>query len=873
MWFFGLLGFCIVTGSLLGFFSFVRVRDLETKVERLERWLIKANSHPQATSSVTKETDTADDLKTLTNASVKANDNQEDNLVTTASSPEPKGPILQQQSASIEFSFFDRLIQSLKNHWMVWLGGICIGLSGIFLVKYSIDKGLLGPVARVTLAMIAGASLHCAAEWFRQREGHSNPSFAALAGGASIILYAAILAALHLYQLMPATLAFFLLAVIAIATMLLALLHGPILAVLGLLGGYVVPIFVSGDSDNILGAMIYSLIISVAGLLLIRFIYRPWLWMGVVFGALAWWLLSLTSTQADGYRGLYLAILAYSMLTIPTFNWLLRATTSNTDPGSDASVQIGGRKYQPLQVSLLLIVLAQALSIAHESINAIAFLSWSPLIVVVFLAAYSRSSLVAMPWLLLALQWFALLYVGLDFVDGRLQLSSLAANLQPKYLQFSLFMAVLYSGLAFWNLQRAGYTHWFASLMFVGPPLWMALAYLLVTDLSTIWQWSAVTLLMGSIYLYFANNRLQDNAQDKYSIWLVLAGHFTYSIAMAMLFREATLTLAIALQLITLVWMIKRFSLHGLDLLVKLVLALIMVRLTLNPWLLQYSADVHWSLWTYGGATLCCFIAAVLTPKSAQLRQWLEVVTLQLLVLFLAAEVRYWLYDGQIFTRHYGLTESAINTTLWSSLGLVYYHRSQLSNYLKPLYQLASKVLIIGAICSYGVTVTVLNPLWSNETVTATPIWNVLLAAYGLPTMMAYLCARYYAANYRMLAIAASGAFGFIFINMEIRHLWQGDMDIQNAMQSGELYTYSIVWLLIACATILFSATRKLDQVYRIGMGLLVIVIGKAFLFDMADLEGLLRAVSFMGLGLALLGLAYLHQRISNRGIKEVGDN
>jgi uncharacterized membrane protein len=55
-------------------------------------------------------------------------------------------------------------------------------------------------------------------------------------------------------------------------------------------------------------------------------------------------------------------------------------------------------------------------------------------------------------------------------------------------------------------------------------------------------------------------------------------------------------------------------------------------------------------------------------------------------------------------------------------------------------------------------------------------------------------------------------------------------------------------------------------------MGLLVIVIGKAFLFDMADLEGLLRAVSFMGLGLALLGLAYLHQRISNRGIKEVGD-
>ena len=200
MWFFGLVGFCIVIGSLFGFFSFLRVRDLETKVERLEHWLIKANSHPQAISTVTKKTDTADDLQTLTNASVKANDNQEANLVTAASSPEPKGPILRQQPASIEFSFFDRLIQSMKNHWMVWLGGICVGLSGIFLVKYSIDKGLLGPAARLILAMIVGVSLQCAAEWFRQREGHSNPSFATLAGGASIILYAAILAALHLYQ-------------------------------------------------------------------------------------------------------------------------------------------------------------------------------------------------------------------------------------------------------------------------------------------------------------------------------------------------------------------------------------------------------------------------------------------------------------------------------------------------------------------------------------------------------------------------------------------------------------------------------------------------------------------------------------------------
>lgn len=38
-------------------------------------------------------------------------------------------------------------LQHLLNHWMVWLGGICVGLAGIFLVSYSIEAGLLGPVA------------------------------------------------------------------------------------------------------------------------------------------------------------------------------------------------------------------------------------------------------------------------------------------------------------------------------------------------------------------------------------------------------------------------------------------------------------------------------------------------------------------------------------------------------------------------------------------------------------------------------------------------------------------------------------------------------------------------------------------------------
>ena len=74
----------------------------------------------------------------------------------------------------------------------------------------------------------------------------------------------------------------------------------------------------------------------------------------------------------------------------------------------------------------------------------------------------------------------------------------------------------------------------------------------------------------------------------------------------------------------------------------------------------------------------------------------------------------------------------------------------------------------------------------------------------------------------------------------------------------------SAVWLVMAIATIL-SGTWKLGiQCYRAGMILLALVIAKIFIVDMSDLEGLLRVASFMGLGLALLGISFLHQRIQH---------
>ncbi|MEZ5567911.1 MAG: DUF2339 domain-containing protein [Halioglobus sp.] len=747
----------------------------------------------------------------------------------------------------------------LQQHWMIWLGGLCVGLAGIFLVRYSIERGLLGPTARIALAVATGLALHAVAETLRRRTGEAHPAFAALAGGSSIILFAAILAAMHLYSLLSPGVTFALLALVALGTMTLSLLHGPMLAIIGLLGAYSVPALVSDGSGPAAIALGYSLIISAAALQLMRYVYRGWLWVGLLAGALGWWLLTLGAADADGLRGMYLAALAYGMVAVPSRNWLLQRSVSRAWLHTPPIWQSGRLSLQPLQFGIAALVLAQAASIALGDFSADALLLWSPLLAICLLAVRVDRQLAALPWLALVSHWLSWLLLGLNWSDGSWRLD-ISTEDQRYFLHYALGTAALFSALCWWVGRGQADDRARTSLLVMAPVLWLALAYILVTGISVTWQWSLAAIALGVLYLYLASRQLQDNRTET-GAWLILGGHFAYSLAVAMLFREATLTLALAAQSLSLAWLIKRFNLAGLDWLLKLVLAVVLLRLTLNPWLLRYPADIHWSLWSYGGSLLCTALAMLITPATAAIRPWLAAACAQLLVLFLAAETRYWLYDGEIFVREYSLLEAGINAFLWTGLGLAYHLRSRAAATLQPLYATLAGILLGMAAANQLLILTLLNPVWATQPVGATPLLNSITLAFVLPAIMAYLVYRYYLSAFRRLAGGLAAVTAFTGISLHIRHLWQGSVSIARPTGDGELYTYSAVWLLIAATSILYAGSRNRPDLYRAGMVLLLMVVAKLFLIDMAGLGGLWRVASFMGLGLSLLALAYLYRR------------
>ena len=58
--------------------------------------------------------------------------------------------------------------------WVVWVGGLALALGGFFLVRYSIQQGLIGPGVRVTLGALLAAALIAAGEWARRNDEHSS---------------------------------------------------------------------------------------------------------------------------------------------------------------------------------------------------------------------------------------------------------------------------------------------------------------------------------------------------------------------------------------------------------------------------------------------------------------------------------------------------------------------------------------------------------------------------------------------------------------------------------------------------------------------------------------------------------------------------
>ncbi len=145
-----------------------------------------------------------------------------------------------------------------------WIAGIALVLAAVFFLRYSIDHGWITPPIRMAMGFATGAGLLLFSSF---RFGRNYPVTAnALDGAGVAILYATTYASHALWELIPMSAAFVLMAIVTVVAVFLSIRRDSLfIALLGMLGGFATPAVLSSGENRPVALFSYLLILN-AGL-------------------------------------------------------------------------------------------------------------------------------------------------------------------------------------------------------------------------------------------------------------------------------------------------------------------------------------------------------------------------------------------------------------------------------------------------------------------------------------------------------------------------------------------------------------------------------------------------------------------------------
>ncbi len=159
-----------------------------------------------------------------------------------------------------------------------WLGGFAMFLAAAFFVKYSFDNGLIEPWLRVTMGFAVGFGMLVGGIRMSQKKYKITADTLCATG--VVILYAVTFACRSVYHFEffePIPTFFAMVAITATAFVLSVRLDALVVAVLGMLGGFLTPILVSTGQDNPVGLFTYVALLDI-GLIAVAYA-RRWDWL------------------------------------------------------------------------------------------------------------------------------------------------------------------------------------------------------------------------------------------------------------------------------------------------------------------------------------------------------------------------------------------------------------------------------------------------------------------------------------------------------------------------------------------------------------------------------------------------------------------
>jgi uncharacterized membrane protein len=769
--------------------------------------------------------------------------------------------------------------ERIGTRWVVWVGGLTLALGGFFMVRYSIEAGLLGPGVRTILGGLFALALLAAGEWTRRKESISQMAAlpianipAILTAAGTAVAFATVYAAYALYGfLVPAT-AFILLGLVAMGTLAAALLHGPALAGLGVVGAFVTPILVSSGKADYWSLYIYLAVVTAASFGLAR--VRLWRWLAIttIGFALLWTFPGLGSSYIGPHVFHVIAgfVLA-ALLVVCGFMFGPAAEEGQVEPISSASlaayllgatlIVLAGHHADAAMIGFGLLV-AGTLVVAwraEAATPAVAAAAGFAFIVFAEWAVRANPDMLVLPG-------GALPGIGPSATDGSVSLHLVTAAIFAAGFGIAGFLAQGRSN------NPAIPVVWSATAVFAPLALLVAL-YARIAHLDRSIPFAILAVILAAAFAAATEtlSKREDRPGLQAAIALFATGTLA-AIALALTFalEKGWLTIALALMSLGTAWISLQRPIPFLRTLAAILAGIVVLRVGYEPRIVGAAVGTtpifNWLLWGYGVPALCFWAGSYFLRRNgddAPLRS-VEAAAILFTVLLVFVEIRHFVNNGDIYGQSAGLTEVGLQvcSALAMAIGLERLHLRSHSIVHNQAALLLT--LFAGAAVVLGLFMIV-NPMF-NPTDVGGVIFNLLLLGYALPAVLALLLS-YTVAGRRPVeyANAIAGAallLALAYVTLEVRRIYHGPVLTQGATTDAEQYTYSIVWLAFGVVMLGVGILFNSQRARLASAAVIALTIGKAFLIDMSELTGVYRALSFMGLGIVLVAIGWLYQRL-----------
>ena len=799
----------------------------------------------------------------------------------------------------------ESLESRLGARWAVWVGGVALALGGVFMVKYSIDAGLLSPAVRLSMAAIFGLLLMIAGEFVRRRavplvaDSFQNamiPGILTAAG--AVTLFGVCYAAFGIYGYIGPVTAFLLMALVSLATVGLSLLHGQALAGLGLLASLLTPALVSSESPSPWSLFGFLAIAWAATLLAARI--RRWSVVPSManIGLCLWALVYIAAARP--FETLPVTLVMLVMIAGVGLVWPGRLRETDIDPkpdGTDTMVRprtawerVMTPPVAPVTITAAISVLLTALAM----ISPIAMPSGSPVpefcIVVAALAALGAlRSYAVYPALLSALAavagtWSITALSGLPtLIDPSIpgQIAVAASSGQTAMLaSMALACVFILLGAAANHLhlkERPPLAILWAAIMAVVPVALIAMSFIMTGNLAFDLSHGLFSIVAGLVIIAMCEmlSRRQETAEAiRLPQTFILAGSLgLFVVALHALTDGLATTLLIALTGAAYVAATRLRTWWALPWMMVGAAIVVLARIAWEPTIVGASSlgttpVFNALLAGYGIPALFLVLSAfeLRNWPDLRVRNLLQALASLFVLLTVAILVRHAMNGGVLDSSVPTLGEQSIYTLLaigGSAIMMTLDRKSP-----SPVFRYGSMLVgVLSMLSILGAHLIGLNPYFSGELLGSVPFFDLLLIGYLLPGA-GYAGLSWYARGKRPMpyvtALAVTAAIlVFAWATLSVRRFWQGQniADWKDFLQ-GETYTYSVVWLLLGVLLLVLGSRFNAKSI-RIASAVLVFVaVLKVFLVDMANLEGFLRALSFIGLGAVLIGIGLFYQKI-----------